>query len=92
MVRILLEKEPFKVDCFSAGQIKFTESKFYRVSGSSTQNKGVNPDIEIPASFDVDEIGESKLDRALEHDNIPLPITETLIVLALYILFKRKKS
>ena len=60
-----------RVDMLSAGQIKFTESKFYRVSGSSTQNKGVNPDIEIPASFDVDDIGESKLDRALKHDNIP---------------------
>ena len=60
-----------RVDLLSAGQIKFTESKFYRVSGSSTQNKGVSPDIEIPASFDVDEIGESKLDRALEHDIIP---------------------
>ena len=60
-----------RVDMLSTGQIKFTESKFYRVSGSSTQSKGVNPDIEIPASFDVDDIGESKLDRALEHDNIP---------------------
>ena len=60
-----------RVDMLSAGQIKFTESKFYRVSGSSTQNKGVKPDIEIPVNFDVGEIGESKLDRALEHDNIP---------------------
>ena len=60
-----------RVDMLSAGQIKFTESKFYRVSGSSTQNKGVNPDIEIPTNFDVDDIGESKLDRALKHDNIP---------------------
>ncbi len=60
-----------RVDTLSAGQLKFTESKFYRVSGSSTQNKGVNPDIKIPASFDIDEIGESKLDRALEHDSIP---------------------
>ena len=60
-----------RVDMLSAGQLKFTESKFYRVSGSSTQNKGVNPDIKIPASFDIDEIGESKLDRALEHDSIP---------------------
>ena len=60
-----------KVDMLSAGQLKFTESKFYRVSGSSTQNKGVTPDIEIPVSFDVEEIGESKLDRALEHDTIP---------------------
>ena len=61
-----------RVDMLSAGQIKFTESKFYRVSGSSTQNKGVRPDIEIPTNFEIEEIGESKLDRALEHDNIPM--------------------
>ena len=60
-----------RVDMLSAGQLKFTESKFYRVSGSSTQNKGVIPDIEIPVSFDVEEVGESRLDRALEHDTIP---------------------
>ncbi len=61
-----------RVDMLSAGQIKFTESKFYRVSGSSTQNKGVRPDIEIPTNFEIEEIGESKLDRALGHDNIPM--------------------
>ncbi len=61
-----------KVDLLSSGQIKFTESKFYRVSGSSTQNQGVKPDIELPSLFNVDEIGESKLDRALAHDSIPM--------------------
>tara|TARA_B100001029_G_scaffold13359_1_gene8983 strand:+ start:22358 stop:24418 length:2061 start_codon:yes stop_codon:yes gene_type:complete len=61
-----------RVDMLSAGQIKFTESKFYRVSGSSTQNKGVRPDIQIPTNFEIEEIGESKLDRALGHDNIPM--------------------
>ena len=60
-----------KVDLLSSGQIKFTESKFYRVSGSSTQNQGVVPDINLPSLFNIDEIGESKLDRALEHDSIP---------------------
>ena len=30
------------------GQLKITQSKFYRVSGGSTQHKGVIPDIEIP--------------------------------------------
>ncbi len=60
-----------KVDLLSSGQIKFTESKFYRVSGSSTQNLGVEPDIRLPSLFKIDELGESNLDRALEHDNIP---------------------
>ena len=60
-----------KVDLLSSGQIKFTESKFYRVSGSSTQNLGVEPDIELPSLYKIDELGESNLDRALEHDTIP---------------------
>ena len=60
-----------KVDLLSAGQIKFTESKFYRVSGSSTQNLGVEPDINLPSLFKIDELGESNLDRALKHDSIP---------------------
>ena len=60
-----------KVDLLSAGQIKFTESKFYRVSGSSTQNLGVEPDIYLPSLFRIDELGESNLDRALAHDSIP---------------------
>ena len=37
-----------RVDSLSIGQVKYTESKFYRVSGSSTQNKGVDPDIIMP--------------------------------------------
>tara|TARA_Y100000748_G_scaffold137617_1_gene115417 strand:- start:177 stop:1562 length:1386 start_codon:yes stop_codon:yes gene_type:complete len=60
-----------RVDSLSIGQIKYTESKFYRVSGSSTQNKGVNPDIIMPTIFNLEDIGENKLDKALEHDNIP---------------------
>ena len=60
-----------KVDLLSAGQIKFTESKFYRVSGSSTQNLGVEPDINLPSLYKIDELGESNLDRALKHDSIP---------------------
>ena len=60
-----------KVDLLSSGQIKFTESKFYRVSGSSTQNLGVEPDINLPSLFNIEELGESKLDRALKHDSIP---------------------
>ncbi len=52
------------------GQLKLTESKFYRVSGDSTQHRGVIPDIIFPAIYDHDEIGESSLDHALAWDQI----------------------
>ncbi len=60
-----------RVDPLSIGQIKVTESKFYRVSGSSTQNQGVLPDINLPSAIDLEEFGEDKLPNALVHDNIP---------------------
>jgi carboxyl-terminal processing protease len=52
------------------GQLKITQSKFYRVSGGSTQHKGVLPDIEIPARVDKTRIGEDALDHALPWDRI----------------------
>jgi len=54
----------------SSGQLKLTVSKFYRVSGDSTQHRGVLPDIEFPSVYDKDEIGESQQDNALPWDNI----------------------
>ena len=59
-----------RVQSLSLGQIKFTESKFYRVSGKSTQNKGISPDIYLPSPLDTEEIGENKLPGALEYDSI----------------------
>tara|TARA_R110000772_G_scaffold165646_3_gene277123 strand:+ start:7627 stop:9762 length:2136 start_codon:yes stop_codon:yes gene_type:complete len=52
------------------GQLKLTESKFYRISGDSTQHRGVVPDVVFPSLFDPDEIGESALDHALNWDQI----------------------
>ena len=52
------------------GQLKVTESKFYRISGESTQHRGVIPDIEYPSLFDPEQIGESALDNALAWDQI----------------------
>ena len=52
------------------GQLKITQSKFYRVSGGSTQHKGVVPDIEIPSRIDKTRIGEDALDHALPWDQI----------------------
>ncbi len=59
-----------RLDDLSAGQIKITESKFYRVSGSSTQAKGIEPDIVLPSSWDIEETGESSLDDSLPWDTI----------------------
>ncbi|MBA6412278.1 carboxy terminal-processing peptidase [Parahaliea sp. F7430] len=52
------------------GQLKLTESKFYRISGDSTQHRGVVPDVTFPAIYDHEEIGESALDHALSWDQI----------------------
>ncbi len=52
------------------GQLKITQSKFYRISGASTQNRGVVPDIEIPSRIRQDRIGESALDDAMAWDEI----------------------
>jgi len=56
------------------GELKLTESKFYRISGDSTQNRGVVPDVLFPAIYDDKEVGESALDKALAWDQIsPVP-------------------
>ncbi len=52
------------------GQLKITEAKFYRISGGSTQHKGVIPDIAFPTMINTQEIGEDALPEALEWDKI----------------------
>lgn len=53
------------------GQMKVTRSKFYRISGASTQHRGVIPDIEFPDLYDAyEDIGESSLDGALPWDTV----------------------
>jgi carboxyl-terminal processing protease len=52
------------------GQLKLTLAKFYRVTGSSTQHKGVVPDIELPSEFSAEEFGESSSPAALPWDQI----------------------
>lgn len=47
------------------GQLKFTIAQFFRINGSSTQIKGVTPDIRFPVSLDADDYGESMYDNAL---------------------------
>jgi len=54
----------------SSGQIKFTQAKFYRVSGASTQHKGVVPDVVLPSLDDPTKVGESTQDHALKWDQV----------------------
>ena len=54
----------------SKGQVKITESKYYRIDGSSTQNKGVIPDIELLSTWDIETVGESSYPTALEWDTV----------------------
>lgn len=58
------------LESISSGQIKITESKYYRIDGSSTQNKGVIPDIELLSTWDIESVGESSYPTALEWDTV----------------------
>jgi carboxyl-terminal processing protease len=53
------------------GQVKLTRSKFYRISGASTQHRGVLPDIYFPDRYQaIETMGESNLDGALPWDTV----------------------
>ncbi|MGI9308204.1 MAG: carboxy terminal-processing peptidase [Gammaproteobacteria bacterium] len=52
------------------GQLTLTIGKYYRVTGESTQHRGVIPDIELPSTIDATTIGESTRPRALAWDQI----------------------
>ena len=59
-----------RLDNLSEGQLKITESKFYRVSGDSTQSRGIDPDIVLPSTWDIETVGESSLPTHLPWDKI----------------------
>ena len=71
-VQSLIELNRFlKSEPENVGQLKITMEKFYRITGSSTQHKGVTPDIELPSAFSAKEYGESSQPSALPWDMIP---------------------
>lgn len=53
-----------------SGQLKLTIAKFYRISGASTQHRGVLPDVAFPSEYNLKETGESSLPEALPWDTI----------------------
>jgi carboxyl-terminal processing protease len=52
------------------GQLTITIGKFYRITGESTQLKGVEPDIDLPSRISPADVGESMLDYPLPWDRI----------------------
>ncbi|HYL71918.1 MAG TPA: carboxy terminal-processing peptidase [Candidatus Dormibacteraeota bacterium] len=54
----------------SSGQLTVTIGKFYRVTGESTQHRGVEPDVALASPLDTKEVGESALESALPWDRI----------------------
>jgi carboxyl-terminal processing protease len=52
------------------GQLTVTIGMYYRVTGDSTQNRGVQPDIRLPSAISPDEVGESSREGALPWNRI----------------------
>jgi len=59
-----------QIDGKKLGDLHLTIAKFYRISGGSTQHKGVVPDIEFPSAYEGDEYGEDASKFALPYDEI----------------------
>jgi len=59
-----------RTDNAGFGQLTLTIGKYYRVTGGSTQHRGVMPDIQLPSPIDVETVGESTRDTALPWDQI----------------------
>ncbi|MCC7095943.1 MAG: carboxy terminal-processing peptidase [Thermomonas sp.] len=64
-----LDRWPSKDDA-NFGELKLTIAQFFRPDGSSTQNKGVVPDVSFPVSVDANEYGESTYPNALPWSRI----------------------
>lgn len=69
-VQTVIDLKRFIQDREPVGELKLTFQKFYRVTGSSTQNKGVEPDVKLPTALDPEQFGESSSPSALPWDEI----------------------
>jgi len=67
---------PWSLHQENPGALKITIQKFYRVSGGSTQNRGVTPDIQLPSLDDELDMTESSLPNALPYDQIAPAVYE----------------
>jgi carboxyl-terminal processing protease len=69
-VQSLMPLDPRYASKPTSGQLTVTIGKFYRVTGESTQHRGVAPDVPLASAIDTKEIGESALESALPWDRI----------------------
>ena len=75
------------------GTVKITIRKFYRVSGASTQLKGVMPDLILPDVLNYStQFGESSLENPLPWDTIPSVNYSKLNLVQLYLDELRRRS
>ncbi len=61
---------PAALKDFDPGAVKLTIQKFYRISGGSTQNRGVIPDVQLPSIDDYLDIAEKALPNAMPYDEV----------------------
>ena len=56
------------------GELKMTTAQFFRITGNSTQLRGVSPDIYLPALPNSEDVSESKFDNAVPWSKVdPVP-------------------
>lgn len=67
---IPLSRSPYLAQSDDVGSLKLTLQKFYRATGSSTQHRGVTPDVKFPSALDPEQFGESSQPNALPWDEI----------------------
>lgn len=86
-----LDSRNFNPSAF--GALRYTTNKFYRISGGSTQLKGVVPDIILPSTDDyLEGVGERSLDNPLAYDEIPPADYEKLNRVKPYLAELEKRS
>src|SRR2546430_1702029 len=95
-VQSLIQLEPivhrFSDSTNNPGALKVTIRKFYRASGSSTQLKGVVPDLVLPSLNNYAEVGEVSLENPLPWDEIPSAKYEKLNLIQRILPELRKRS
>src|SRR5207244_7434108 len=74
------------------GAIKITIRKFYRVTGSSTQLKGVTPDLVLPSVNNYGEVGEDSLENRLDWDTIQSAVYEKMNRVEPYLAELKRRS
>jgi carboxyl-terminal processing protease len=91
-VQTLLDLAPIMRSATELGALKITIRKFYRASGSSTQLKGVVPDIILPSLNNHAEVGEASLPNALAWDTVKSTPYEAVNVIPPLLPELRKRS